>query len=129
MSPWIQDRSLIVGPRIALVLSEKAYHEAMQELGIPLEQRPPWISNDQSDATSHFLTSGGDLACVLAMRVAEGLSGIHIAGLLVHEAVHIFQDWRDSVGESKPSVEFEAYSIQSIAQRLMQSFADQTGVQ
>lgn len=33
---------------------------------------------------------------------------------LLHESVHIWQDIRERMSESKPSTEFEAYSIQTI---------------
>jgi len=39
-------------------------------------------------------------------------------GLLLHEAVHIWQELKEKMGEDKPSVEFEAYSIQALAQDL-----------
>lgn len=43
---------------------------------------------------------------------------IQIFSLLLHEAVHIWQRVRMRMGESEPSKEFEAYSIQRIAQDL-----------
>lgn len=42
----------------------------------------------------------------------------------MHEAVHVFQHFKKSIGERKPSKEFEAYAIQSIADRLMNEYAD-----
>lgn len=126
MSPWVKSRALVVGPYVALVLSDKAYQKALNKMGVPQAQRGPWISNDQSDATSHILENGSDMACVVALRVKAGTTGIEIAGLLVHEATHIFQEWCSKAGERHPSNEFEAYSIQTLAQSLMQSYADQT---
>lgn len=49
-------------------------------------------------------------------------SAIEIYGLLLHESVHIWQKIRERMGEKKPSSEFEAYSIQSIAQDLFYAF-------
>ncbi|HID0922158.1 TPA: hypothetical protein ACXEMB_003562 [Acinetobacter baumannii] len=47
---------------------------------------------------------------------------IEIYGLLLHEAVHVWQKVRKLMGEKEPSSEFEAYSIQAIAQDLFEMF-------
>lgn len=47
---------------------------------------------------------------------------IQVYGLLLHEAVHVWQIVKRRMGESEPSVEFEAYSIQAIAQDLFEMF-------
>lgn len=51
-------------------------------------------------------------------------SAIEIYGLLLHESVHIWQKVRERMGEKAPSSEFEAYSIQSIAQDLFYAFEE-----
>lgn len=122
---WLS-RRLIDGPYLVLVLSEKDYHKAMAKFKVPTHSRGPWIAADSSDATTHVLQNPErGLGCVVALRVREGLSGTQIAALLVHEAVHIFQEWCAVHGEKSPSSEFEAYSIQSISQELMESYAEQ----
>lgn len=120
-------RSLMVGPYLCLVLSEEAFHRAFDDLGQEKEGRPSWVLNSQSNATCHTLGNQKDELCaVVAIRGVEGRTGIEVAGLLLHEAVHVWQRYRAHIGETDPSLEFEAYSIQHIAQQLMQSFADQT---
>lgn len=47
---------------------------------------------------------------------------IQVYGLLLHEAVHVWQFVKRRMGEREPSVEFEAYSIQKIAQDLFEMF-------
>ncbi|AKQ30297.1 TPA: hypothetical protein ACJKZO_002847 [Acinetobacter baumannii] len=47
---------------------------------------------------------------------------IQVYGLLLHEAVHIWQIVKRRMGEREPSVEFEAYSIQAIAQELFEMY-------
>lgn len=49
-------------------------------------------------------------------------SSIEIHGLLLHEAVHIWQKIKKRMNEKKPSAEFEAYSIQAIAQDLFEMY-------
>lgn len=47
---------------------------------------------------------------------------IEVYGLLLHEAVHVWQKVKKLMGEKEPSSEFEAYSIQAIAQDLFEMF-------
>jgi len=49
---------------------------------------------------------------------------IETYGLLLHEAVHIWQRIRRLMGEYEPSKEFEAYSIQAIAQDLFAMYEE-----
>ena len=51
-----------------------------------------------------------------------GLNQIH--GLLLHEAVHIWQELREKMGEESPSAEFKAYTVQSIAQNLFEMYEE-----
>lgn len=48
---------------------------------------------------------------------------LQVHGLLLHEAVHIWQELKERMGEGEPSIEFEAYSIQAIAQDLFEMYA------
>jgi hypothetical protein len=123
---WLY-RSLIVGPYLALVLSSEEFHRALDHCRIPKADRASWMKTEHSNATSTYLENpDGELVCVVALRVKEGVTGVQIAALLVHEAVHVWQQFCERIGEDKPSAEFEAYSIQSIAQALMQAYADRT---
>ena len=117
----------MAAPYLCLVLSEADFHRAYDDLEQEKTGRPPWILNDHSQATCHtLLNKAGDLAAVVALRGWEGRDGISIACLLLHEAVHIWQSFRAQIGEHSPSAEFEAYSIQFLAQQLMLSFKEQT---
>ncbi|AWL18596.1 hypothetical protein DIW83_05910 [Acinetobacter nosocomialis] len=49
---------------------------------------------------------------------------IEVYGLLLHEAVHVWQKVKKLMGEKEPSSEFEAYSIQSIAQDLFEMYEE-----
>lgn len=49
---------------------------------------------------------------------------IQVYGLLLHEAVHVWQKVKKLMGEKEPSPEFEAYSIQSIAQDLFKMYEE-----
>ncbi|MDN8221785.1 hypothetical protein QZK02_06335 [Acinetobacter baumannii] len=47
---------------------------------------------------------------------------LQVYGLLLHEAVHVWQIVKRRMGEREPSVELEAYSIQAIAQDLFEMY-------
>lgn len=121
---WL-NRDLIVGPYLTLVLSEREFHKALRHCQIPREDWVPWIKTVTADATMHWLNNPKkEMVCIVAVRVREGIAGVQIASMLVHEAVHIWQQFRERIGESSPSAEFEAYAIQSISQRLMHAYAE-----
>lgn len=119
---WI-DRDLIAGPYIALVQSEKQFHKAMSHCQIPKAGHGDWIKTPQANATMHwFENPKGEQCCIVAVREKKGVTPLEIFGLLVHEAVHIWQAFRERIGEDHPSKEFEAYAIQAISQRLMHAY-------
>lgn len=49
-----------------------------------------------------------------------------LCGLLVHEGAHVWQEFRESIRESAPSSEFEAYTLQEIFLNLINEFDRQT---
>jgi hypothetical protein len=87
--------------------------------------------NNGSGATTHFLEcESNDNKCAIvsidhAKNVERGRSGIVIAAMLCHEAMHIAQEVFDMVGEKYPSSEFEAYLVQRISLELMSEYARQ----
>jgi hypothetical protein len=112
---WL-DRALVIGPYLTLVLSEKQFKKVMKHCNIA--DAPSWL-NYGADATTHHFVQDTKSLSVVALKVTKKFSPEQIMGLIVHEAVHVWQNFRDSIGEEKPSVEFEAYSIQSITQALI----------
>lgn len=118
---WL-DRGLIIGPYLALATNEAEYSKALKHLKV--KEETEWITNSHSDATCHWVESpDSGLCCIVAVRPKEETTGIQIAAILVHEAVHVWQQFCINIGEKTPSAEFEAYSIQAIAQRLMEAYA------
>lgn len=114
--------TLMFGPELALVRSEREYAKALKQIGATADGRS-WLI-DGSNATAHFFKSSNGKACaIVSLDDCTDRDGVVVAGLLVHEAVHVFQQYCDFIGESRPSVEFEAYSIQTIAQKLMSQYA------
>lgn len=114
-------RSLMDGPHLALCKSEKEFLSEMKRLNI--KDHGVWLLTG-TDACTHSFFSKGRLVCLITidMVYARKYSKIEIAGLLCHEAVHVWQRFKEHIHERDPSREQEAYAIQNIAQNLMEEF-------
>ena len=121
---WLDRRIAAPGPYLALCLSDAEFRAAVAHLNAP--ERPLWC---RKDAQTHiFDHEGGDICCIVCVKGWEGRDPIEIAGLLVHESVHVWQQYAESIGERFEGAEQEAYAVQSIAQELMAEFARRMGV-
>jgi hypothetical protein len=121
---WL-DRDTVRGPYMALCLTERAYLAAAKHCNV--KSPDPWMDEKRHVAVLHTWEDGPKLICVVCLHPdAQKSDPIQVASALVHESVHVFQRLCDSIGESSPSREFEAYSIERIAERLMRDFVRQT---
>ena len=122
---WLDRRIAAPGPYLSLVLDEHAYLAAMAHCRIA---RPDtWVQAPSHARTYVLEHPEHGLVTIVGMRDWEGRDPIEVAGLLVHEAVHCWQEYADRIGERHPGTEQEAYAIQGIAQELMAEFARQIG--
>jgi hypothetical protein len=122
---WRDRRISAPGPYLCLCLTEAAFLAALADMGV--KDRPSFMATPHAHATTHhFDHKNGGAACIVTLSAWEGRSPIEVAGLLVHEAVHVWQRYCNHIGEHRPAAEQEAYGIQAIAQELMQSFVEQT---
>ena len=118
---WLDRRIARPGPFLALCLSEREFLAALRHL--KFSQVPRWVSSGAT-ATMHTLEhTDGRTVCIVCLSGHEERNAIEIAGLLVHEAVHVWQHYCDEIGERNPGSEQEAYAIQAIAQELMAEYA------
>lgn len=122
---WLDRRIARPGPYLALCLSEGEFRAAVAHLKAP--QQPAWVSSG-AHATMHtFEHLSGKTACVVCLTDYEDRNPIEVAGLLIHEAVHVWQQYCYDMGERSPGAEQEAYGIQAIAQELLAEFARRIG--
>ena len=118
---WLDRRIAAPGPFLALCLSPQEFAQAMRDCSS--EQVPEWVTSGKG-ATMHTLGNHeGKLVCVVCISGWEGRDPCEVAGLLIHESVHVWQAYCREIGEREPGDEQEAYGIQSIAQELMTEFA------
>jgi len=124
---WL-DRILVVSPcHYVICTNEKDYKKELSRLKISPKSRPPFLSR-VAHATVHFFdqTKHNHLAAIVCVGSLKGMTRGQIAVLIAHGAVHIWQEVKDAMGEKYPGIETEAYSIQRIAQSLIESYRYQT---
>lgn len=118
---WCERTNAVPCPYFGLALTESDYLKAMKRLKVT--NPPPWVSAN-ANATAHTLTKDGDITVLVCLRPRKNITLEQTHSLLVHEAVHIWQEIRDHIGESKPSSEFEAYTVQWLSQQLFYAYRD-----
>lgn len=120
---WL-DRSLILNPLyFTLCTSEVLLQKELKKLkydGVPF----PGITQGKGAAV-HFLKNKKNETTAIVCLYNHSFEIQQIYALLVHEAVHIWQEIREIMGEKDPSKEFEAYSIQQISQQLLYEYKRQ----
>lgn len=94
----------------------------MKRLNVPKEPYP------RADANcAQFESPQGSVVCIVTVN--EKLDAKRkgdpnaLVGLVVHEATHVWQRIRETIGERNPSHEFEAYAVQTISQELLQAYS------
>ena len=117
---WLDRRVAAPGPYLTLCLTEAEFHDALRKL--KLHERPTFVSPNADATTHHFANDSGGQVCIVCLRDCRKRDSIEIAGMLVHEAVHVWQEYCERIGEKQPGTEQEAYAIQAIAQELMAEF-------
>jgi hypothetical protein len=116
---WLSRRIACPGPYLVLCTSEKEFLKINRKLKNKIVSN--WII-ENSNATTHSLyRENGDLCCVVCIE-ADKRNQVEIFGLLVHEAVHVWQCYAMRIGETNPGSEQMAYAIQSISQELIQAY-------
>lgn len=119
---WLDRRIAAPGPYLTLCMNPEEFRAALSHLKTPV--LPEWMGRG-ANATTHFFDNpeGKTVALVCLGPGHETRKPIEVAGLLVHEAVHVWQQHCEDIGERSPGLEQEAYAIQSIAQELMAEYA------
>lgn len=101
--------------------SEVAWKREMKRMGVRGQPYP------DTDARATTFDKDGRVCVIVTLRdgVEQHHSRVEIAGLLCHEATHVWQTVRQAMADpGQPSVEFEAYSMQAIFQGLYSAWLD-----
>jgi hypothetical protein len=121
MSLWL-DRTLISHQCLALCLMASQFKAILRKLDLPTPYEYGWLGNSKAGwgATHTFKNEGtGDLVTVVCINpIRHKKNDIELMNTCCHEAAHVWQDYRQSIGEGNPSPEFEAYAVANIASKL-----------
>ena len=122
---WIC-RELVESPYcIGLCLDKEKFKKELKRLKIPRESWPYFVSEGKDAKVHTFEKRDSNEKCIIVcMKDSDKATYAQKMGLLVHEAVHIWQDICKNINEYEPSSEFEAYSIQVISMRLIAAYDD-----
>lgn len=118
---WL-DRAILYSPYICLCLTQKEFDKANKHLGCVLVKFPA----KHGTCTTYVRKSG--VTCVVCLNNVIGLHLSVIAGIITHEATHVWQEALLKMGERNPGDETEAYAIQHITQTLFDRFLDRVAV-
>lgn len=117
---WLPRYVSAPGPFLCLCLSRDEWVGVMRHLkvvGLPERWCLP------GGGSTQVMEGPGGLVAVVCVDLKDGVCGVEIAALLVHEAVHVWQAYCEHIGEKNPGSEQEAYGIQIISQHLMAEYA------
>lgn len=122
---WLE-RGLITSPLyLSLCTTERQFHRQLRHIGIERADWPPFLSSVHANATAHFFLRKDKHVAIVCIHPAPERDQLEVVGLIVHEAVHVWQEVLEYIGEHRPSAEFEAYSVQSLAQTLLGEYRRQ----
>lgn len=120
---WCDRSFQLPGIFYAFVPDEKAWHRELKRLGLPDEPYPTSAGRCSS------YNYDGKLVILVTLGTAHDKKDkICALGLLAHESMHAWRFIREHINETEPSLEFEAYMLQSIFQSLVQAWMDTRNV-
>lgn len=119
---WL-DRTLLVGPYFTLCTTPEQFRRVTKRLKVTPDIE--FVGKDANARVHHFVT-GTNSCSVVCIPHDHERDPNQIIGLLVHEAVHIWQAFIEHIGETAPGHEVEAYAIQNIVQALIAEYSRQT---
>lgn len=120
---WIE-RAIIESPFcVGLCQTENQFKNELKRLGVSESEDVQWVTDGKDATVTEFSGTKKHEKCFLVgIKQDKTTRPIEVIGLLVHEAVHVWQRIREDINEDKPSNEFEAYAIQNISTRLIDAY-------
>jgi hypothetical protein len=123
MTKWL-NKTLIEGDHLCTCFTEQEYYRLLKSLKVPIAEWDRWLLPDSLATTHYFDTPRGSRVSIVCIPLKPEADGVDVATLLVHEAVHVVQEYFRYIGEDNPGSEIEAYAIQNVSASLMNAYRD-----
>lgn len=124
MTRWLNP-TLLTCNHVGICFNERDFHRELRRMKVPAHHLPSWLIEGALATTHHLTSEKGSRASIVCVPVRPDWEGIEVAGLLVHEAMHVVQEAMDYIGETTVGRETQAYAIQNISVRLMTAYRDE----
>lgn len=127
--PWLDRELSTLALKMALVLDEDTWHRTMKQMG---NKDGEWIDKrpgSRGRCTFFEHPDGTDQCVVVSVATKVQEQGApSVLSTLAHEAVHVWQEHCEILGEKSPGREQEAYAIQWIFGTLAAAYCEHIGV-
>jgi hypothetical protein len=121
MTTWLS-RTIIEGDFLQVCTTEADYYRTLRYLKVPISDWDRWLMAESLATTHYFNTPKGSRVTIVCIPVKPAEDGIDVATLLVHEAVHVVQEYFRYICEDNPGNEIQAYAIQNVSASLMRAY-------
>jgi hypothetical protein len=120
MVMWL-NKTLIEGDHLAICFTEEEYNKELKRLKVPSTEHGNWLS-EGALATTHYLVSKKNIRATIVCIPIKDEPINTVACLLVHEAVHVVQEYFRYIGETNAGDEIQAYAIQNVSYVLLEAY-------
>jgi len=120
-SKWHNQSLLRNSVKYALATNQAEFDELLKYL----KQQPEACLPNKEQALTHSFERPGKHKTpfvVVCLDITRKQPDEKYIATLIHESVHVWQEFCEYIGEEKPSAEFEAYSIEQIAYNLLMDY-------
>jgi hypothetical protein len=120
-------QTLVCTPiKYTLACSKKEYQKVLQGIGYEDWRKEAFTPNETTACVHTFTSDSGQTIKIVCIdhQATKDWPIEEAYAVLVHEAVHIWQDTRVQLNEAQPSSEFEAYSLQNICAELFYLYSN-----
>ena len=119
---WLNRSVVVPNVYYALCVDKKTFYKELKNRKI--EHKQKFISFGKGATVHIFEDNKDNTICIVCINPTKS-PGIKEYALLVHEAMHIWEEVMKDLSEKFPSSEFAAYTIQTISHSLMKSYKKQ----